>query len=110
VPRMSHAGYLLPGDSVVIDRAGWQCVAADPDEDRNRCRWVATHIHRRRDGDRVRVTALCQRHYELSGVEAVARRPVTITHSTRGLPSVTTLADTGRCCGSRSLDPETLDP
>jgi hypothetical protein len=27
VPRMSHAGYLLPGDSVVIDRAGGQCVA-----------------------------------------------------------------------------------
>jgi hypothetical protein len=74
VPRMSHAGYLLPGDSVVIDRAGGQCVAADPDEDRNRCRCVATHTHRRRDGDRVRVSALCRKHYELAGPEAAARR------------------------------------
>lgn len=73
MPRVDHAGYILPGNNRVIDRAGWQCTASVPDEPRGRCRWVATHVHRRRDGDRVRVTALCQRHYELSGVETVVR-------------------------------------
>jgi hypothetical protein len=73
VPRRDHAGYLLPGDNVVIDRAGGQCTAPDPDEDRNRCRGVATHTHRRRDGNRVRVSALCPKHYEAAGPEAVIR-------------------------------------
>jgi hypothetical protein len=73
MPLVARCGYVLVGDNRVIDRAGWQCTAADPDEPRGRCRCVATHVHRRRDGDRVRVTALCQRHYELSGMEAVGR-------------------------------------
>jgi hypothetical protein len=73
VPRVDHAGYILLGDNRVIDRAGWQCTAADPDEMRGRCRCVATHVHRRRDGDRMRVVALCAKHYELAGPETVTR-------------------------------------
>jgi len=73
MPLVDRCGYVLVGDNRVIDRAGLQCTAADPDEPRGRCRYVATHVHRRRDGDRMRVTAYCKRHYELAGVEAMVR-------------------------------------
>lgn len=58
---------LLPGDSRTLDRAGWQCTAPD---DGTRCRRIATHTHRRRTGDRIRVTALCPGHYAAAGPEA----------------------------------------
>ncbi|MGH3810273.1 MAG: hypothetical protein ACRDRU_27365 [Pseudonocardiaceae bacterium] len=74
MPRVGHCGYLLPGDSRAADLAGYQCTAPDPDEDRGRCRMGVTHIHRRRDGNRVRVSALCPKHYEQAGPEAAARR------------------------------------
>lgn len=73
MPLVTHAGVLFPGDNRVIDRAGWQCTAADPDEPRGRCRLIATHTHRTRDGDRYRWAALCLKHYDQAGPEAVAR-------------------------------------
>jgi hypothetical protein len=73
MPRVDHARYILPGDNWVIDRAGWQCTAADSDEPRGRCRYLATHVHRRRESDRLRFAALCAGHYTKAGAEAVAR-------------------------------------
>jgi hypothetical protein len=72
VPCVARAGYIFPGGTWTVDQAGWQCVAPDPAEDRGRCRRAATHVQRRRDGHRVRQTALCQRHYQLAGPEAPA--------------------------------------
>ncbi len=72
MPRAGHVG-TWPGDNRVIDAAGWQCVKDDLDEPGQRCRRIATHTHRRRVGDRFRVTALCLRHYDLAGPEAVRR-------------------------------------
>jgi hypothetical protein len=74
MPLIAHCGYILVGDNRIIDRAGWQCTAADPDEPRGRCRFVATHVHRRRDSDQLRFTALCPTHYELAGPEAAPPR------------------------------------
>lgn len=74
MPRIGHCGYLLPGDSRVADLAGYQCTAPDPDEARGRCRMSITHLHRRRDGDRVRTVALCPKHYELAGPETTTQR------------------------------------
>lgn len=74
MPRIGHCGYLLPGDSTVADRAGYQCTAPDPDEPRGRCRLGITHTHRQRNGDRVRVAAFCAKHYELAGPEAPPQR------------------------------------
>lgn len=70
--RVGHVG-TFPGDNLCIDRAGWQCTARDPDEPGQRCRWIATHTHRRREGERYRLTALCRKHYEAAGPEAVVR-------------------------------------
>lgn len=73
MPLVARCGYVLVGDNRVIDRAGLQCTAADPDEPRGRCRYIATHVHRRRDGDRFRFAALCAGHYKKAGPEAVVR-------------------------------------
>ncbi len=70
---VAHCGYVLPGDNPIIDRAGHQCTAADSDEIKGRCRCIATHVHRSRDGDRFRFAALCPTHYALAGPEAVVR-------------------------------------
>ena len=67
--RIGHVG-IFPGDSLLLDRVGWQCTAEDLDNPNQRCRWMVTHTHRRRDGDRYRTVALCARHYELAGPEA----------------------------------------
>lgn len=67
--RVSPVGWTLPGQSRVVDRAGWQCTAADPDDQTERCRLIATHTHRRSVGDRVKVAALCPRHYREAGPE-----------------------------------------
>ena len=73
MPRVTRAGYILPGDNRVIDKAGWQCTAFDSAEE-GRCRWLATHVHRRRNGDKgTTVVALCQTHYELAGPEMAVR-------------------------------------
>jgi hypothetical protein len=64
--RIDHGGWLLPGDNPAIDRAGWQCTAPDPTEDRGRCRLLATHTHRRRNGNRVHIVPLCKPHFDLA--------------------------------------------
>jgi hypothetical protein len=74
MPCVARAGYTLPGDNRIIDACGWQCTAHDPDEILGRCRLIATCVHRRRDGDRIRAIALCRRHFELAGPEAAAAR------------------------------------
>lgn len=70
--RITQAGWLLPGFSRAVDRAGWQCAALDPDDDTGRCRWIAGFVHRRRVDGRIRVAALCRKHYELAGPEVRA--------------------------------------
>jgi hypothetical protein len=72
MPHARHVG-IFPGDNRIIDRAGWQCTAKDADQLRGRCVMIATHTHRRHDGDRIRAVALCGWHYELAGPEATTR-------------------------------------
>jgi hypothetical protein len=67
VPLIARGGFVLTNVS--------QCFAPDQEEDRGRCRLVATHLHRRRrDGDKgTTVVALCKTHYELAGPEMAVR-------------------------------------
>ncbi|MGH3548231.1 MAG: hypothetical protein ACRDQU_08985, partial [Pseudonocardiaceae bacterium] len=67
--RVGHVG-TWPGDNPVIDAAGWQCTAPDPDALGGRCRLIATHTHRRRVDGKIRVAALCPGHYDAAGPEA----------------------------------------